>query len=409
MIKKLRKKFICFTMALVFIMLCVIFGTIYGFTANSLEADSLQMMHAMSGPPGIPGENRPEFKVPYLVIQYNGSMDYWTARGSNHYDLTDQAFLTGLLEAAIAQDAPDGVLDDYDMRFLRNEFPVTQYVFLDISAERTTLSHLVKTCVGIGGASLLAFFGLSLLLANWALKPLEAAWEQQRQFIADASHELKTPLAVILTNAEQLPDESYSPQEQQQFKQNILTMSLHMRHLVESLLELARLDNVVPEMEPVQLSQLTETALLPFEPVFFENGTMLESSILPGLWVKGNASHLQQVLEIFLDNARKYAEPGPVTVKLDKAGNHALLQVENIGTPLSSQEAKDIFHRFYRADAARKRDGSYGLGLSIAQKITQQHEGKIWAEATATGNRFSLLLPLCHKDIPRLSSDIKKE
>ena len=239
---------------------------------------------------------------------------------------------------------------------------------------------------------------------------MDKAWKQQQQFISDASHELKTPLTVIMANAELL-ENAASEENKLRYTENILTISRQMRRLLEQMLTLARSDNNTRQtpFAPTDLSRLTADAVLPFEPVFFENGTMLESSILPGLWVKGNASHLQQVLEIFLDNARKYAEPGPVTVKLDKAGNHALLQVENIGTPLSNQEAKDIFHRFYRADAARKRDGSYGLGLSIAQKITQQHEGKIWAEATATGNRFSLLLPLCHKDIPRLSSDIKKE
>ena len=173
-----------------------------------------------------------------------------------------------------------------------------------------------------------------------------------------------------------------------------------MRHLVEGLLELARLDSVTPAVQPLDFSTLTENALLPFEPVLFEEGMILESSILPGLWVKGSSSHLAQVIEIFLDNARKYADPGTITVKLDKAGNHALLQVENVGTPLSAEEAKNIFRRFYRADTSRSRDGSYGLGLSIAQKITEQHGGKIWAEGTQTGNRFSLMLPMSHRDSP---------
>ena len=387
-------------MALVLVMLSVIFGTVYGFTAKNLEADSLQLMHAMAGPPGVPGDRNPQLKVPYLVLQQN-NLGFWSAQGSDYYDLNDLDFLTVLLNEVTGQDAADGVLEQYDMRYLRIDAPSTRYVFIDISAERQTLSHLVKTCACIGAASLLVFFGISLLLANWAIKPVETAWEQQRQFIADASHELKTPLAVILTNAEQLQEEPCSSPEQQQFRQNILTMSLHMRHLVESLLELARLDNVVPQMAPLQLSQLTEDALLPFEPVFFENGMLLESEIMPGLWVKGSPSHLQQLIEIFLDNARKYAVPGPVSVKLDKAGNHALLQIENQGPPMTEQEIKQIFHRFYRADTVRKRDGSYGLGLSIAQKIVQQHDGKIWASATESGNRFSVLLPLYHKEIKK--------
>lgn len=398
MLKKLRVKFICFTMALVFVMLCIIFGMVYGFTADNLENDSLQMMRTIGGPPGRKESKRPEIPVPYLILEKNNA-GVWVAQGSDYYDLEDQAFLTGLLEAVSREDARSGILEAYNMRYQRSEGPFLQYVFMDISAERATLQDLVGTCLLIGVISLVLFFGISVLLARWAIRPVEVAWEQQKQFVADASHELKTPLAVILTNAELLADESYSPEERSKFGQNILTMSCHMRHLVESLLELARLDNLTLTSRPLDFSALTDHALLPFEPVLFEAGLTLESQILPGLWVNGDAARLQQVIEIFLDNARKYAEPGMVTVKLDKAGGHALLQVETPGSPLSAQEVKNIFHRFYRTDASRKRDGSYGLGLSIAQKITQQHGGKIWAEGLEHSNRFSLLLPLCHKDL----------
>lgn len=399
MLKKLRIKFICFTMALVFIMLCVIFGMVYGFTASNLESDSLQLMHGLTGRPGSPDGRMPDVRVPYLVLQQN-ALGIWTAQGNDYYDLNNQEFITELLQAVSEETGREGVLKAYDMRFLRSDVPIVRYVFIDISAERTTLQHLVRTCVIIGIVSLVAFFGISLLLARWATRPVETAWSQQKQFIADASHELKTPLAVILTNAELLQEENYLPEERQKFGQNILTMTHQMRHLVESLLELARLDNVTPVFQPVDLSTLAENVLLPFEPVFFEEDMVLESQILPGLWVRGSSSHLQQVIEIFLDNARKYADPGTVTVKLDKAGNHALLQVENAGTPLTAEEAKHIFRRFYRTDPSRSRNGSYGLGLSIAEGITQLHGGKIWAEGTETGNRFSLLLPLCHRESP---------
>ena len=399
MLKKLRIKFICITMTLVFIMLCVIFGTVYGFTANNLEADSLQLMRSIDGPPSRPDSREADIRVPYLVLHQN-ALGIWSAQGSDFYDLSDQAFLKELLTLVSEKEERDGVLSDYDMRYLRIESPSLRYVFMDISAERTTLNHLTRTCSIIGVVSLLAFFGISLLLARWAIRPVEAAWEQQKQFIKDASHELKTPLAIILTNAELLEEESYSPEERKKFGQNILTMSHQMRNLVEGLLELARLDSVTPSSQPLDFSALTENALLPFEPLFFEQDMVLESRLTPGLWVKGSASHLRQVIEIFLDNAQKYSDPGTVTVTLDKAGSHALLQVENPGTPLTSEEAKHIFRRFYRTDASRSRNGSYGLGLSIAQSITEQHSGKIWAEGTQNGNRFSLLLPLCRREAP---------
>lgn len=397
MLKKLRIKFICFTMILVFLVLCVIFGMVYGFTARNLEADSLQLMHAMAGRPELPGEKKPSSRVPYLVLRQS-AQGIWSAQGSDYYDLSDKEFLQALLNAVTASGDREGVLKEYNLRYLRMDGPSVRYIFMDISAERTTLQHLIRTCLIIGVISLIAFFAISLLLVNWALRPVEEAWHQQKQFVADASHELKTPLAVLLTNAELLNDADYSLQEQQQFRQNVLCMTLQMRNLVEGLLELTRLDNVTPALQPLNFSTLTENTLLPFEPVFFENEMILESNLFPELWVKGSEQHLRQLTEIFLDNALKYADPGSVTVILDRAGSHALLQVENQGVPLTSEESKNIFRRFYRTDPSRKRDGSYGLGLSIAQSIVQQHGGKIWAEGTATGNRFCALLPLCSRE-----------
>ena len=399
MLKKLRTKFICFTMALVFLLLTVIFGMVYGFTARNLYQDNMQLMYAVSTPIDLPGGKLPMIPAPYLVLQQN-SFGLWSVQGSDYFDLTDQTFLSSLLQEVSAQEDREGILKDYDLRYLKLDKPTVRYIFLDVSAERATLNGLIRTCVIIGLLSLVLFFGLALFLARWAVRPVEAAWNHQKQFIADASHELKTPLAVILTNAELLSDSSYPQEEHQQFGQNILTMSYQMRHLVESLLELARLDNMTPCHNPLDLSKLADSVLLPFEPVLFESELVLESEITPGLWVKGNESQLRQLMEIFLDNARKYADPGTVRVTLDKAGNHALLQVENTGAPLTPDEAKQIFRRFYRVDSSRKRDGSYGLGLSIAHTITQQHGGKIWAEGTETGNRFGVLLPLSHRELP---------
>ena len=403
MLKKLRTKFICFTMILVTVMLCAIFVTVYTITAQNLEADSLQMLHSLSdkrkGPEAPPdaGPRPPKVRESYLILQQT-AQDTWSAQGSEFFDLTDQEYLNTLLQEASASGDRTGVLKDYSLRYLRSDAPHLQYIFLDISAEITTLRHLVRTCLVIGFISLGLFFGISLLLADIAVRPVEKAWQQQKQFVADASHELKTPLAVILTNAELMGEDSYSPEEQQQFSQNVLCKARQMRHLVENLLELARLDNVAPAMQPMDLSVLLENSLLPFEPAFFENGMLLDSRVSPGLWVRGSAQHLQQVIEIFLDNALKYADPGTVTVTLDRAGSNALLSVENLGSPLSGKEAQDIFLRFYRADTARSSGGSYGLGLSIAQSIIHQYDGKIWAEGTQTGNRFCVILPLCCKD-----------
>lgn len=405
MLKRLRTKFICFTMVLVAVMLCAIFITVYTITARNLEEDSLQQLYSLSARPVLPDVSKPNaanlprhgVRESYLILRQT-SQGVWSAQGSDYFDLTDQDYLNALLQQVSASGRHSGILKEYGLRYLRSENPSLQYTFVDISPELTTLHHLIRTCLIIGFISLGIFFGISLLLADIAVRPVEKAWQQQKQFVADASHELKTPLAVILTNAELMGDPAYSPEEHQQFGQNVLCKARQMRHLVESLLELARLDNVTPALQPLDLSALTESTLLPFEPVFFENEMLLESHIRPGLWARGSAQHLQQVIEVFLDNALKYADPGTVTVTLDRAGSNVLLCVENRGTPLNTREAKDIFLRFYRTDTARSGSGSYGLGLSIAHQIVRQHGGKIWAEGTQTGNRFCVLLPLCGRD-----------
>ena len=137
-------------------------------------------------------------------------------------------------------------------------------------------------------------------------------------------------------------------------------------------------------------------ALLPFEPVFFEQGLELSSQIDDGITVHGDPGRLKEVLDILLDNARKYTEPsGTVSVYLERWGHYRCrLTVSNPGTPLSEAEQKDIFKRFYRADPARSRNGSFGLGLAIAKCITAEHHGRIWAESIGGYNHFFVELPI---------------
>ena len=226
---------------------------------------------------------------------------------------------------------------------------------------------------------------------------MDRAWRQQRQFVADASHELKTPLTVITTNAEllQLPD--CNEADKARCSSSILAMSRQMRSLVERLLELARADCEQSQMTFARLdySALIELALLPFEPVFFEKGLLLSGQIQPNIQVNGSAPHLQQVIDILLDNAQKYSvSPGTVEVKLQQNGrHHCLLSVSNPGGPISKEDLKQIFKRFYRLDPARTGDGSFGLGLSIAESIIAEHRGRIWAESGDGRVTFLIELP----------------
>ena len=193
-----------------------------------------------------------------------------------------------------------------------------------------------------------------------------------------------------------LRDPSYSEPERQRFAESILTMSHQMRGLVESLLELARVDNgaVKKVFEALDWSSLVQDAVLPFEALFFEKGLTLQTDIEPGITVRGSAQHLRQCAEILLDNAVKYSASGTVCVALKKTGHDkCALSVATPGEPLSPEECKNVFKRFYRVDRARAMDHSYGLGLSIAESIVSEHGGKIRCEGKADGNVFTVTLP----------------
>lgn len=400
MLKKLRVKFVLINMTIVIIMLSAIFATMYVSTSKSLEKESLQMMESIASEPmmpGIPGMRRTDIMLPYIRIQVGRSGDIIEA-GSSFYDLTDRTMLIDMLNKVSASGTESGVIEDYTMRFLIKDLPIGWcIVFADMTNELTTLSNLTGTFAVIGAAAFLLFLMISILLARWAVKPVETAWQQQKQFIADASHELKTPLTVIMTDADLLTGQECTDEDRSQLSASILTMSSQMRGLVDSMLSLARLDsgslNTVKEQ--VSLSDTVYEASMMFEPVFYEKGLPFTYDIEPGITVKGDRSQLKQLTDILLDNAAKYAECGGDTVlKLKKISRtHCVLEVADKGEPISSEDMKKLFTRFYRADRARAMNHSYGLGLSIAESIVSEHHGRIWAESRDSYNIFTAELP----------------
>ena len=399
MLKKLRVRFVCVIMAIVTVMLCSIFGLLYHATQKGLQQESISMMESVAANPfqlSRPNAGGSEVKLPYFMVKI-GADGKVTAIVGGYYDLSDEVFLRALTEAVVQKNARTGIIAEYNLRFLKVKSPLSEtLVFADITSEKAALSSLAKTCAELGGLCLVLFLGISVLLARWMVRPVEKAWDQQRQFVADASHELKTPLTVIMTNAEILQMPEGDAADKSRSVSSILTMSHQMRDLVEHLLELARSDNGQSKMvfEKVDLSALAEDALLPFEAVFFEAGLTLESQITPGITLTGSRQYLGQLLDILLDNARKYAVGGTVRVTLEKTRHRrCCLSVSNEAAEMNRQDLQNIFKRFYRMDAARSRDGSFGLGLSIAENIVAAHNGKIRADYADGRVTFAAELP----------------
>ncbi len=403
MLKQLKIKFVAVIMSVFTVLFAAIFGFVMHLTKQNIERDSIEMMRtvAFRPPDSDPMHSKPDkppnsIRLPVftITISKHGTL---VASGSDFFDLTDQAALQTLVDIAEQSKEPSGIIAEYDLRFLKNEFRnMKSIVFADISSEKAMLRGLIRNFILIGLIGYAVFFVISLLLAKWMTRPVEKTWNAQKQFIADASHELKTPLTIIMTNAEMMEDQSYSDSDRTQFTSNILATSKRMRVLVESLLELARFDNAQTRIqhESVDLSKLINDSVLPFEPLFYENDMVLATEIAPNIIVGGDKEKLRQVITILLDNALKYSDPaGQVTVGLKRQAANSVLFVSGRGAAISKADCVNIFKRFYRLDASRNDGQSYGLGLSIAESIVHEHSGKVWAESENGVNTFYVLLP----------------
>ena len=403
MLKRIRIKFIAVIMSIVTVLFIVIFGLVLHLTKQNMERESLQMMRGMafrpmmSAPMHKPDKMPENIRLPFFTVQIDEYGEI-AAFGGDYFDLTDKEQLWELVDAVNERSKETGVLSEYDLRYMKaDNGRIKTIVFADISSEKAMINGLIRNSVIIGLIGYAVFFLISLLLSKWVTKPVEKTWNEQKQFIADASHELKTPLTVIMTNAEMMSDKSYSENDRDGFTKNILSTSKRMRGLVESLLELARLDNnkAKLKLDDVDLSKLINDSILPFEPLFFESGMELAADIDNGINVDGDKEKLRQVVNILLDNALKYSDPADrVKVELKRQSSECILSVSGLGAPLTKEECEDIFKRFYRGDQARNDGQSYGLGLSIADSIIKEHNGKIWAESSGGYNAFFVSLPL---------------
>ena len=235
-------------------------------------------------------------------------------------------------------------------------------------------------------------FFCSLNLANRIVAPLEESYQKQKQFISDAGHELKTPIAVISANAEMLGREC----GESKWLSNINFENERMAGLVSQLLELARTEQTMPVMDEVDFSQTVTGGILPFESVAFEHGLTLDCDIEEGLRLSGNVGQLGQLVSILVDNAIFHAAPETaVTVSLKRERRSAVLSVANEGGEIPPEQREQIFERFYRRDRARSGgSGRYGLGLAIAKAIVLAHKGNISVTCKEGITKFSVSIPM---------------
>ena len=307
------------------------------------------------------------------------------------------------VDAALAADDSRGFLHSLHLRFLRltSAEGDIRIAFVDTTTAEETMFSTLLYSVFIFLGSMLIFFMISWHLSNIFLRPLRNAWERQKQFIADASHELKTPLSVIQANSDLLlshPEDTIGSQHK--WLEYIQLEIQRMQTLVDGMLFLARADQTDPALiqGTADLSELVNSCLLSFEPVLFEANLEFSSQVEDHIFLSCDPEQLRRLINVLMDNAVKYTPVGGgIHVTLQRTEHWARLSVTNQGgLPIPAEEQAHIFERFYRSSRSRARsEGGYGLGLSIAQSIVTRHNGTISLESTAeNGTTFTVLLPL---------------
>lgn len=425
MIRKLKRRFVAVNMLLVSVVLLAVFAAqtfsawqrareqVYRATLQAMEWVQHAQAPGFEFLPRREGERPPEILPPKvsspdsagIVPAFAAEIDeigtvltVWAGPGVTISPENAQA----LVNQALAQPSGHGTLpgQNLDYLFRPGEGDRRFIAFADNSCVGAALAGQLRSALPICAGALLAFCIISCFLARASVKPVELALTQQRQFVADASHELKTPLTTALSNVDMALASPGGEKDRRRLEIAKAEL-LRMKSLVEKLLTLARADagqdaGTGTTFAPVDFSRLVELRLSTFEPVFFDAGRSLTSDVAPDCRVLGDAGSLGELLDILLDNARKYSAPGSTALarlgRDDRGRVH--LRVESDGEPIPPEQLERLFERFYRADPSRGVTEGYGLGLSIAQNIAVRHKGKLWAQSSPEGHTvFHLRLP----------------
>ncbi len=301
---------------------------------------------------------------------------------------TAQKYISKILESG----AETGTLNQFQFYQLKKDNG-TLMVLTDKSAEIDMLNNLIRTTITIGAAAFLLLSVAAFFLSVQIVKPLKTAFEKQKQFISDASHELKTPVTVISANADVLSGEI----GENKWLTYIKSQTERMNVLVNDLLNLTRLENNTADFIRVDfnLSKAVVNTALPFECQAFETNKKFIVDVDEDIMINGSEKHIKQMAAIFIDNALKYSNSGgTVRITLKKAGDKKIFTVFNTGKGVRETEKDKIFERFYRSDESRNRStGGYGLGLAIAKSIIDKHKFKVSVD-TREGESISFVVTM---------------
>lgn len=393
-VTKLKRTFLLFSVVLVVAFCAVIIAVIYNTNVHIAKDQTYGLMNQIAERPHALEtlEETDNTSFPYLAVFHSQTGD--VIAGNTPIDAETKAHIFDWTAIALASNQAQGELAQTPYLWLKRPAPFgSVVVFANISSMLAESTHLLLISCGVAAVVCAGFILLSKWLANKATTPVEAAFTAQRQFVSDASHELKTPLTIILTNAE-LANSVAENEDCKRYTTNILQTAKHMKKLSEGLLDLSRTSTTDPA-STINMSDVATELALSYEALSYEAGHQLTCTITPNLHATIAPQHAEQIISILLDNAAKHAEgDGPITLNLAKDRNTCICSVTNPCLPLSKDDLAHMFSRFWQADTARTQHDSYGLGLAIAKTLAEQADGSIKATYQNGFITVTLQLPI---------------
>lgn len=287
-----------------------------------------------------------------------------------------------------------GIIDNYIYNVKKIDKNTSIVLMIE---DENTISHIRTTTIFSGiilVIFLIVIYTIAKKLSKTIVKPVEETFEKQKQFISDASHELKTPLAVIEANADVLQDKLGENKWINYIQNEIESMN----KLISELLLLAKIENIdnIKEYTSLNLSKIVEIMLSMFESVAYENEVIIESNIEENIIFNANKEDIEHLVSTLTDNAIKHTKPqNKVVVNLKKEKNEIIFEVKNMGEAIPEEEREKIFERFYRIDKSRNRkEKRYGLGLAIAKSIIEKYNGEIKVDYKNNFTIFKVIIPI---------------
>lgn len=406
MIKKVKRRFITLSMVIVGVILAAFYITICAFlfmqitdsVQNSLEKYASEAFYDEKYDIGTRDAGSTLFDViddgKVCVVSVSDTGVIKQLDSGHAYMARD--VLDDAINVALASEYSFGHIPDHMLFYGKNELNAgVRIAFADSSGYYDYLSLMMKAGAVMCLCAMLILFIISNIMASIFIRPLQKNWDQQKDFIADASHELKTPLTVVLANCRILEDHpDLTVGEQIKWIKSTDEEASHMKELVNKMLFLAKNDSVKTDKikTSVNISDMVTSLTLQFEPVAYEAGVSISANIEKGITINSDPTAVNQIIHILIDNAVKYAGlGGNVTVSLRKRNKTVFLSTKNTGEPMSKDELEHIFERFYRSDKARTSGSGYGLGLPICRSLVNGIGANITvASDEATGTVFTV-------------------